>query len=178
MLKSTYTVSMVAREKETVLNNMPEVSSGPWKGTSSSSPESALAEGYELGSLLDLGSSNSTISTDSWKLTKFEKSPLMSSYLVAFACGEFAYLESEHKSVKTGKPVPLRIYAMKDQINQAQFGLDIKKWALPIYEEIFDIPYALPKLDTLVAHDFDAGAMEVSSSAELADLSPIHFTVG
>lgn len=32
--------------------------------------------------------------------------------------------------------------------------------ALPVYEEIFDIPYALPKLDTLVAHDFGAGAME------------------
>jgi aminopeptidase 2 len=31
---------------------------------------------------------------------------------------------------------------------------------LPLYEEIFDIPYPLPKLDTLVASDFDAGAME------------------
>lgn len=31
---------------------------------------------------------------------------------------------------------------------------------MPIYEKIFDIPYPLPKLDTLVASDFDAGAME------------------
>ena len=49
---------------------------------------------------------------------------------------------------------------MKSQIKQAQLALDIKKWALPIYEEIFDIPYALPKLDTLVVDDFDAGAVK------------------
>jgi aminopeptidase 2 len=64
-------------------------------------------------------------------------------------------------------------------IHQAQYALDIKAKVLPIYEEIFDIEYPLPKLDTLVvsvlcripfmsltkirglkAHDFDAGAME------------------
>jgi aminopeptidase N len=32
--------------------------------------------------------------------------------------------------------------------------------ALPLYEQAFDIEYPLPKLDTLVANDFDAGAME------------------
>lgn len=68
--------------------------------------------------------------------------------------------------------------ATPDVIHQAQYALDIKAKVLPIYEEIFDIEYPLPKLDTLVvsvlcripfsplmigglkAHDFDAGAME------------------
>jgi aminopeptidase 2 len=45
-------------------------------------------------------------------------------------------------------------------IGQAQFALDIKQKALPLYEQAFDIEYPLPKLDTLVANDFDAGAME------------------
>jgi len=45
-------------------------------------------------------------------------------------------------------------------INQAQYALDIKKAALPLYEKAFDIEYPLPKLDTLIANDFDAGAME------------------
>lgn len=45
-------------------------------------------------------------------------------------------------------------------INQAQYALDIKQKALPLYEQAFDIEYPLPKLDTLVANDFDAGAME------------------
>lgn len=50
--------------------------------------------------------------------------------------------------------------ATPDVINQAQYALDIKQKALPLYEQAFDIEYPLPKLDTLVANDFDAGAME------------------
>jgi aminopeptidase 2 len=153
---------MIARDHDTVLANMPEVSSNPWKPQPNATPENALSDSYELGSLLVDGPSGKTEGAESgsWKIAKFEKTPPMSTYLVAYACGEFASLESEHKSKLTGKTVPLRIFATKEQIKQAQFGLDIKKWALPVYEEIFDIPYALPKLDTLVAHDFDAGAME------------------
>ena len=45
-------------------------------------------------------------------------------------------------------------------IGQAQYALDIKAKALPLYEQAFDIEFPLPKLDTLVANDFDAGAME------------------
>jgi len=50
--------------------------------------------------------------------------------------------------------------ATPDVIGQAQYALDIKQKALPLYEQAFDIEYPLPKLDTLVANDFDAGAME------------------
>lgn len=38
-----------------------------------------------------------------------------------------------------------------------QFALDVKAKTLPLYEKVFDIEYPLPKLDTLVASDFDAG---------------------
>ncbi|KAI0280676.1 peptidase family M1-domain-containing protein [Russula aff. rugulosa BPL654] len=63
----------------------------------------------------------------------------MSTYLLALANGEFVHLESSYKT---------------------QYALDIKQKALPLYEQAFDIEYPLPKLDTLVANDFDAGAME------------------
>ena len=39
------------------------------------------------------------------------------------------------------------------------FALEVKAKALPIYEKVFDIEYPLPKLDTLVANQFDAGKM-------------------
>ena len=52
------------------------------------------------------------------------------------------------------------LLATPDVINQAQYALDIKQKVLPLYEQAFDIEYPLPKLDTLVANDFDAGAME------------------
>ncbi|ORX33751.1 leucyl aminopeptidase [Kockovaella imperatae] len=165
LLKSKYTISMIAREHETVLSNMPEVESKAWQPARNANVESALSSSYQIGSLLDASSKQSEGKTEQgaggeWKVTKFETTPLISSYLVAYACGVFASLSSEHHSKKTGKTVPLRIFATPNLIKQAQFGLDVKKWALPVYEEIFDIPYALPKLDTLVAHDFDAGAME------------------
>ncbi|CED82191.1 Puromycin-sensitive aminopeptidase and related aminopeptidases [Phaffia rhodozyma] len=95
-----------------------------------------------------------------WKITKFEKSPLMSTYLLAFANGYFEYRKDSYISPLTGKTVPLRIYATSDIIHQVDYALEITKRATPLYEEIFDIPYALPKLDSLVATDFDAQAME------------------
>ncbi|KAG8952836.1 Aminopeptidase 2 mitochondrial [Tulasnella sp. 419] len=95
-----------------------------------------------------------------WKITRFEKTPLMSTYLVAFANGPFEYLESSYTSPLSGRKVPLRIYATSNVIHQAQFSLDVKAKVMPIYEQTFELEYPLPKLDTLVAHDFDAGAME------------------
>jgi aminopeptidase 2 len=102
----------------------------------------------------------------------------MSTYLLAIANGDFMHLESSYISPLSGKVRPLRIYgvlispsagvdaddyrplATADVIHQAQYALDIKRKALPLYEKVFDIEYPLPKLDTLVANDFDAGAME------------------
>jgi hypothetical protein len=98
--------------------------------------------------------------TNKWKITKFEPTPLVSSYLVAWANGPFAHLESSYTSPLSGKTKPLRIYATQDHIAQAQYALDVKALALPVYEKVFDIEYPLPKLDTLIAADFDAGAME------------------
>jgi aminopeptidase N len=60
-----------------------------------------------------------------------------------------------HRNVEDHLPL-----ATPDVIKQAQYALDIKQKALPLYEQAFDIEYPLPKLDTLVANDFDAGAME------------------
>lgn len=91
----------------------------------------------------------------------------MSTYIVAYANGPFAYLESSYKSPLSGKVRPLRIYskfssfpfnntssdslsATPDVIHQAQFALDVKEKVLPLYEQVFDIEYPLPKLDTLV----------------------------
>lgn len=74
----------------------------------------------------------------------------MSSYLVAYANGPFEYLESSAKMPLSGRTIPLRIYATKDLIHQAQFALDVKAKVLPMYEQVFEVEYPLPKLDTLV----------------------------
>lgn len=86
---------------------------------------------------------------DRWKITRFQKTPLMSTYLVAFANGPFVHLEDSYKSPLSGIVRPLRIYTTPDLIHQAHFGLKIKKKVVPLYEQLFDIEYPLPKLDTL-----------------------------
>lgn len=163
-LKATYTFRMIHRADTVALANMPEVSS---KSISTSDIEKLLRS-----SELELDESQikvegkteskteSSGSTDEWKITEYEKVPKVSSYLVAWANGPFVSLESSYKSPLTGKTVPLKIYSTPEHIHQAQFALDVKVKVLPEYEKVFDIPYALPKLDTLVATDFDAGAME------------------
>lgn len=97
---------------------------------------------------------------DQWKVTKFQTTPPMSTYLVAWANGPFKFLETTYTSPLSGKTRPLRIYTTPDLIHQAQFALDVNSRIVPLYEQIFDIEYPLPKLDLLVATDFSIGAME------------------
>lgn len=142
ILKATYEISMTHRKGTVALSNMPPTSQSP-------------------ATIDNLNSkTQGSLNPDEWVTTTFEKTPLVSSYLVAWANGHFKHLESSYKSPISGKIRPLRIYATPDLINQAQLGLDAKAQVLPLYEKIFDIEYPLPKLDTLVASDFDAGAME------------------
>ncbi|KAH9030818.1 leucyl aminopeptidase [Lactarius hengduanensis] len=141
LLKATFSVTLVSRKGTVSLSNMPALSDAPVSDVHTE----ALFEGIKDGS---------------WNATRFETTPPMSTYLLAFANGEFVYLESAYKSPLSGKVRPLRIYATPDMIGQAQYALDIKEKVLPLYEQVFNIEYPLPKLDTLVANDFDAGAME------------------
>ncbi|CEL52347.1 hypothetical protein RSOLAG1IB_00887 [Rhizoctonia solani AG-1 IB] len=158
-LKATYSVTLISREDTVSLSNMPATNEKPFV-------ESEVSESDKggVGKLVKMKMKTkvegAAVNKKGWKITTFEKSPPMSSYLVAFANGHFEHLESSYTSPISGKTRPLRIYATKDIIHQAQFALDVKAKVLPIYEKVFDVEYPLPKLDTLVANDFDAGAME------------------
>ncbi|RXW20987.1 hypothetical protein EST38_g4846 [Candolleomyces aberdarensis] len=147
LLKATFGITMISREGTTNLSNMPATSEellGPNSDVSEDVRELTASFKPE----------------EKWKITKFENTPPMSTYIVAVANGDFKFLETSVKMPLSGKTIPLRIYTTSDVIHQAQFALDIKAAALPLYEKIFNVEYPLPKLDTLVAHDFDASAME------------------
>lgn len=151
LLKAEYTVTMISRGDTVNLSNMPVAT------------ETAFGEDLPTGAkkLVELYPyEDPSKAKNEWKVTVFEKTPLMSSYLLAFANGDFKYLEDSYKSPISGKVRKLRIYATPDVVHQAKFALDIKRDCLPIYEKAFDVEFPLPKLDTLVAADFDAGAME------------------
>lgn len=147
LLKATFAITMISRADTVNLSNMPSNSETVY--VPGSSEFAVLEEKFPSLQSLD----------GKWKVTTFDTTPPMSSYIVAFANGPFSFLESSAK-MPSGKTVALRIYATSDLIHQAQFALDVKEKVLPLYEEVFGVEYPLPKLDTLVASDFDMGAME------------------
>ncbi|KAJ7343676.1 leucyl aminopeptidase [Mycena albidolilacea] len=127
LLKATFAITMVSHADTINLSNMPAISEEIYEPGSSASNQSS-----EMSTLL-----SSLPLEQKWKISKFQTTPKMSTYIVAFANGPFVFLEQK-----------------------AAFALDVAARVIPIYETVFDVEYPLPKLDTLVASDFDAGAME------------------
>lgn len=134
---------MVSRANTVNLNNMPVISEEEYTPS--------FKDSTDVISWLSSKFSEVTVGeADKWKITKFDTTPPMSTYIVAFANGPFEYLEDSYTSPLSGKVRPLRVYATKDVVHQGQFALEVKKKVLPLYEQVFDIEYPLPKLDTLV----------------------------
>lgn len=98
---------------------------------------------------------NTPVKTQSAGLTSFETTPQMSTYLLAFVCGELDYLEA-----KTKDGVIVRTYATADNVKHTAFALDVAVKCLEFYNEYFDIAYPLPKCDFIALPDFASGAME------------------
>ncbi|KAK5988883.1 Alanine/arginine aminopeptidase [Cladobotryum mycophilum] len=94
-------------------------------------------------------------SKDGWKVVSFETSHPMSSYLVAWAVGDFEYIESFNKD-----KIPIRVYTTRGLKEQGQYALDNAPKILDFHADTFGIKYPLPKLDLVAVHEFSSGAME------------------
>jgi tricorn protease interacting factor F2/3 len=84
----------------------------------------------------------------------FQKTPLVSTYLIYLGVGEFEYL-----SGKAGK-IQIRVVTTKGNTSKGKFSLELGKKLLISYEKYFGIKFPLPKLDLIAVPDFAAGAME------------------
>ena len=88
--------------------------------------------------------------------TTFEKTPRMSSYLLAFVIGEL-----HKKSARTKSGVEVNAWATPAQNeNTLDFALDIATRSIDFYDEYFGVKYRLPKSDHVALPDFSSGAME------------------
>ena len=88
--------------------------------------------------------------------TTFERTPRMSSYLLAFVIGEL-----HKKSARTKSGVEVNIWATPAQNeNTLDFALDIATRSIDFYDEYFGVKYPLPKSDHVALPDFSSGAME------------------
>ena len=88
--------------------------------------------------------------------TIFEKTPRMSSYLLAFVIGEL-----HKKTARTKSGVEVNVWATPAQNeNTLDFALDIATRSIDFYDEYFGVKYPLPKSDHVALPDFSSGAME------------------
>lgn len=87
-------------------------------------------------------------------LYKFAKTPIMSTYLIYLAVGEFEYIAGN-----TGK-IKVRVITTKGNKSKGKYALELGTKLLSSYEKYFGIKYPLPKLDLIAIPDFAAGAME------------------
>ena len=88
--------------------------------------------------------------------TTFERTPRMSSYLLAFVIGEL-----HKKSARTKSGVEVNVWATPAQNeNTLDFALDIATQSIDFYDEYFGVKYPLPKSDHVALPDFSSGAME------------------
>ncbi|KAJ7792991.1 leucyl aminopeptidase [Mycena olivaceomarginata] len=142
-LKATFAVSLISRAGTVNLSNMPSYFEGPYN------PEQDPLE-PSFGTGKDAAE---------WIITRFETTPKMSTYILAFANGPFAHVEGSFTSALTGKVRQVRVYATPDLIGQAQFPLELTMKVLPMLETMFDMEYPLPKMDILCANGA-LGALE------------------
>ncbi|MCJ1285352.1 hypothetical protein MMC26_004692 [Xylographa opegraphella] len=94
------------------------------------------------------------------KTVVFERTPVMSTYLLAWAFGDFEYVEDFTKRKYNGKQLPVRVYTTRGLKEQGRFGLANAHQIIDYFSEIFQIDYPLPKADLLAVHEFSYGAME------------------
>ncbi|KAG9229002.1 aminopeptidase-like protein [Amylocarpus encephaloides] len=99
-------------------------------------------------------------SKDGFKVVSFDRTPIMSTYLLTWAFGDFEYVEDFTKRKYNGKYLPVRVYTTRGLKSQAQYALDHAPQIIDYFSEIFDIDYPLPKSDLLAVHEFSHGAME------------------
>lgn len=91
------------------------------------------------------------------RVVKFEKTPVMSTYLLAFVVGKFEWVE---KVADTMIPVRVRVYTQPGDIFKAEFALETAVRCLAYLSAYFGISYPLETLDLVAISDFEAGAME------------------
>ncbi|KAL6233896.1 hypothetical protein BDW75DRAFT_180445 [Aspergillus navahoensis] len=94
------------------------------------------------------------------KVVSFGTTPVMSTYLLAWAVGDFDYVEALTERKYQGKRIPVRVYTTKGLKEQARFALECAHRTVDYFSEVFEIEYPLPKADLLAVHEFAMGAME------------------
>jgi len=133
-VKATFSVTIIIPAHLTAISNMPELSVIHLPSTATATAATKMM---------------------AMKKVVFDTSPKMSTYLLAWAIGEFDFVQG---STKAG--VTIRVITPPGRGLQGKFALDVGIRSLEFYDDFFKVPYPLPKLDMICVTEFAMGAME------------------
>ena len=117
--------------------------------------EIMLSVPKEMEAISNMPINKEEVSENNYKKVYFDKTPIMSTYLLAFIIGDL-----DKCTTIAENNVEINIWATKHNVIHGEFALQVAKDLLKYYNEYFQIDYPLPKLDHLAIPDFAAGAME------------------
>jgi aminopeptidase N len=115
----------------------------------------AMVLDSHLTALSNMPEKSSVFVGDTKKKVTFMETPKMSTYLLALCVGEL-----EHKSAYTSDGTLIRAFSPPGKVDQTDFSLEVAVKIMEYYNQYFDLPYPMPKLDIAAIPDFAAGAME------------------
>uniref|UniRef100_A0A8D0AU66 Aminopeptidase n=1 Tax=Sander lucioperca TaxID=283035 RepID=A0A8D0AU66_SANLU len=106
---------------------------------------------------LSNGTADSVIDGMPLRVTTFEPTERMSTYLLAFIVSDFVNIQSTQNS-----NLLIRIWARRKAIEdrQGDYALNVTGPILQFYEHYYNATYPLSKSDQIALPDFNAGAME------------------
>ena len=90
-----------------------------------------------------------------YKSIMFARTPVMSTYLMAFVIGDLTHIEQE-----AANNTRVGVWTTRGKEEQGRFALETSARMLSFFNDYFGIPYPLEKLDHIAIPDFAAGAME------------------
>lgn len=142
--KASFSATVVAESTNTVLSNGPLLNSTPLD------VENKM-------SFFDGSFFTSSILREGYTLSEFDNSPIMSTYLLAFAVGPFHFLEGH-----TARGTPVRVYTPLDidVAKEGAFALERTISGVNFLEKYFAMDLPLKKLDVIGFSDVAAYAME------------------
>lgn len=100
---------------------------------------------------------NKSITIENEKVvSKFDTTPKMSTYLVAFVVSDY------ESSNRTENDIEFKVWTKPHAVKQTEYALNVSVYLMKELDDYMEIPYRdeIKKMDQVSLKDFSAGAME------------------
>ncbi|XP_030376355.1 aminopeptidase N-like [Scaptodrosophila lebanonensis] len=102
---------------------------------------------------------------------KYRTTPKMSTYLLAYSLNQFSHIFSQTQGPSS---IKFRTWVRSDALQNATYAADVAPKILHYFEELFKIPFPIPKVDQLGMSEFKYAGMENWGLIEYRESAILH----